>query len=690
MKPKIIKDFDQIWYNHQVINNRNLLKNNIFPGLPQVIDVIYDIISDKLKSDAITKSFDDIFISEEIQKINLHKGDIYYVELIENSNIINENNEDLLSSEPLTKVVKQVISLIKGERIMHEETLSIYSEMKDFLMHQLGKTTALDQSFKTYQSWLMIHYNHEFGHHFSQEWLAYLPMDKILDAQHSIIDSTADHELADLAIIIRPSDQNPEACRNYLQMLTQYESKGPYQYIKKATDGMDLIDLRKPIDLNQQLSFKAGLNHWLTYLDSLKYPLVQSYLLLNIEEPEDFLYLIELIMSSETLNSPKVKLILLVLDRYFEYLDHNLFELKRYNADNILYERELMETVIKEATTVHDDWLQRLIPTSFQQIFNTIFNVENKDHVLTKALFLWVSSHSKVYVYPDLKSRLKLIDILNDQFLQSLTNANIELQFFIKDDFSLELNWQSLNLLVDLLPVDCDIKLKDTILELYMTFIENANFSYSAGGNANMLVLINNAYKLSTMLERYVNSYGKWKALYFKYKIHYNGWLMNRDNYHATSRDSFLLTVGIGLSHFLFSSDKLESATQNLLDLSTIFIRQIRQQCTKHNLDYEIPLRLMGITIGKFYNEEIITIVNDFTDYLDDLEYILILWQELISNVEDKSISPKIVSKITLRIENEFWMVESRYKQISQQNTLNYFRGLKEKVTQFSENHSNT
>lgn len=679
MIPKKIKELDDIWFYYPLREYKQVLTENIYPQQSIIVEGIYKIVSSILKEDSIQTNFEEVFIYDAQQSENLREGNLHYLNLLRNTDIITDQNKDLESLTPLTDCVKEIISKFSDHSHHSDGRHSIYHVLCIILKKEIGKKIAQDSDLRLYKDWLTISSKEILNHDIHSSWISNIPLPYINNAKEEIFNKINNTPLENKVLLTRPSSENPQACHAYLESLSKIENLKPFHYVNHPISHSDDIFLKSSCLLDNQLVYMTGLENWLKFIDHNKYKIVQSNLLLSIEEPSEFVELIKLICSCNNLTTNKTRLILIVLDEYFHFLSRNLSRLKSYNVNNIVDNEEIKLRVISEADALRNEWVNNLIPEIFTEIFENIVSISSENDELLHNIFLWVNSHQDIYIQKDSKNQLRLIQISKDKFIDTILSNGIEIDSLITPLCENEINWQILDSIAEILEKTKSKELQSTLYKYYNSFIKSPKFLYYLGAGTNANILINNAYTFSAVLMFDDNPLKKWEDLYSKYKAKYEGWYINHYLDAVSSRESFLLAVGVGISNLYHFRKKQKEGQAAIKKVSDIILRQIRQHYDEIAIEYIIPLQFLSLTINNFFYEDLVKIINEFTQNLDSLEQVLVFWSEI--NISANN--PMFLDALNIvvdRVNNEFWVLETRYVNKKRQHQLDNYIVLKDKI----------
>lgn len=679
MKPSKIKELDDLWYNYGHIDYQQLLIQNTYPDLPKIIDGIYKIVSANIKVCAFNVGFDDVFIVDKEQYIELERGNSYYVNLLRNNHVLTNENSELESLTPLTDTIKEIISIFNNQHQNKGGKHFIYIVLYRLLLAEIGKQIAYDEDVVTYDQWSAFYTKDFFNNEMFRGWINNIPSHHLDRAQVEIFANLESGKLEDMAYLKRPSNENTRACESYVKLLSQISDQKAFHYITDAIHNSDYIELKDGNSIDNELVFKTGLNNWLNYIDQSQYPIIQNHLLLSIKEPEEFKDLILLVCQKDNLMTDKTRLITQLLIEYYDYLDRNLADLKLYKAENITGDSSKQQSVIYEANTLYNYWLDVLILESFRVIFELLTTIPESQGDLLHNIFLWVNSHDEIFINKDLKSRALLIQTIKDQFMKAVTNSNTEIKLLIDPLTDSELNWNILGSMVEMLETKNSTELRDNIFIKYTSFIQSNQLFYHSGINANINVLIKSAYSFSKLVMTFDSPLDKWLEMHYENKAYYNGWITNQHNDDVSSREGFLLTAGIGIASAYYACKQKEKGANSLLQISGTLVQQIMQKCETLSNEYVIPVLFLGSTINKNYSKDLLPLILDFTCHLDSLEQVLILWSEINTFPDDKEFYGA-VEKAKERINEEFWAIEIRYDNTRRKHELSPYIKIKNKI----------
>jgi hypothetical protein len=441
------------------------------------------------------------------------------------------------------------------------------------------------------------------------------------------------------------------------------------------------------IYFRQRLLQRAGIPDWLMLLDSLRYPILQDHLFLEIHYLDDYVEIIREIHSGNNFSTSKEHLLFIALENYFSFVNRtvsDLYILFYHQKGNQADTSESNPVVAAEKE--YDRWLTKLIPDSFSEILDIIF----PDPVLERSsyfldFFEWMNSHSYLYLTHESNAgKIKVIDLLNEIFHGRLKAVPSTKTYLVKNIAVDQVNYEALQKMITLFEEDYkDDVYRNKLYELYEQFISSPKFMWfsEGNGNVNFNASLNNAFFFSILLNGYPDNYIKWLSFYKKYRVVHEGWQITPSNSSIYQREAFIFCAGIGMAHHLYHKGDPIKAKSVYEDVLLLLIKQIRACGDTKIIEYITPVKFLALTLGNFDIGEAEKFLKLVTSRLDKLKYTLVSTYYLFQS--DKSTSPVIISDdlkqaINKKIDTEFWVIEQRKSEAVLAHELNYYKQLRQ------------
>lgn len=657
---------------------KKFLKENPFDGNDAVYEWLCEIFTNKILTGSAlpleTVSTDEL-------KAKIQKGDLFYYNAFRANGFVTDVNKDDESTRPFYEAINNIYSKIILNGNAEPEKLPIYTELRKSLEEILGEKIAERDKLQQYELWMKIHneLHHEFDLHHS--WINTIPITSIDKEMHKFSVIPHRTKLSDITYMRGYNKDNEEQAANYIAYIDTLKSKTTVEYLKDACRSSDLLTFKESVYLQEELIKRTGFTNWLRFVDSLVYPTIQNHIFLLIHELDEYIKIFESVSSAASLHTPKEHLFVIALENYFDFLDRNTSDLS--NLISRQGNTEAVSTAIQNVKAEFELWQKDYIPESFQKILAIIFpGRELKTNSFLFTFFDWINSHTTLYyTHPITKSKINLIDSLNEIFLNRLQQNETDVYFLIDNLKAESINFEALkkvvSVMVDLKP---DSAFINKLFDLYVGFIRSDKFSWSAEGDVNFENAINNTYYFSQVIANCANGFQKWYALFTLYKINHDGWLKNSSDYKDYQRESFLFCAGIGMTYNLYTNKNIPEARKIFAEIFGILIRQIRNSSGVNSIDYLTPVKFASITIGSFDQGNAENYLEQIILKCDKLNYVLIALNVLAEYDNSVSLSKKIKALIKQRIDEEFWIIEKKKSEVIYKNQLEYFQRLKTKA----------
>lgn len=682
MEARIVSDLRDRFLRANQQKFIELTNNNRYWGITFVAKQICQLLLRKLNHDETPASFE-TFSNIESFLINLDGGDNYYNNLFSKSGIIVDLDSNA-STKPFSHSVGTVYNELFFEKHTHQNLHIVYGFIADQIRNEIGTQLALSGDLERYEQWVLLYEFVQTSNSFKiySAWEEILPLSTLLQEIPKLAKAPANAKLSELAWLGFSSRDADEKAANYLAHIAKLSTSSPLKYVQDSTWESDQVHLTGNLNLQSWLLHKAGLPHWVRFLDSLRFPILQDHLFLFIKDFEDYLGIVHAIVNAEDLITPKAYLLIIALENYFECCNRSLSAL-----DGISEERmssvENQKPYILEAQALKEKIIKETIPTSFNAILNFTQPSSAIDGQFI-AIYDWMNSHGKLYLYlQHHQSQADLIDLLNDLYEAKLKENKADYKSIVDSLKPNQINWECLRKLVGFaLSNSSDIDLRDKIYEKYVAFIAKPDFFYNLS-HTEFRVAINDAYHFSQLISSYETPFEKWSSLYAANHTFCQGWVTNIWGKSQSYKEAYLLCVGAGIAYWHFANEQ-SGAGETIMEkvLSTV-ISQLRSRLEHSgSAEYSGALKFIAIVVGRFCTKESDNFVLTITDGIDSLKLILISVYELGQYHKTYIPSAIVKSAVLARIEDEFWMIEQKYKNIPN-GEYEFYSKLRNEVEQF-------
>lgn len=641
---------------------RLFLKDHPYINNGPVVNWLLGLFKRKIKGHKEFLEFD-LAIKNPV-KILVSNGDHFYLKLFRRAKFINIKTKEKESSTPYTDAIQNLYNRLFLENQIHDEKLGIYSMLRNSIEKDLGNQLSNDGTLQTYEKWITIDSLLEVEHEIKAAWLDALSLDKIKSQQGKFLSSKKRVPLAEIAILEYSHRDRRRAALHYLNKLRKISKKNAFDFVDMAVKA-ELVDFTTQVSLQQILSKKLGINELLTFIDLLKYPVAQHHGFFIINEMDDFVSIIQKVTSRTTRRTPKEYLLIFALKNYFNFIKRTLTDLE-YHINHTSYGQSNINKEItaakEDAQSLYDHWKAIKIAESFTAILNAVFpqsSLSSSKYFIP--FFDWLNSYSKLHLtHPATTSQRELIDLFNGRFQERL-NHDSKAYHYLAEQLPLGIiNQEGLNKLVSVLDVNPgDASLRDKLYANYIKHLESKNFRWHAEGDVHNLEAINHAYYFSQVFSAYVDWNAKWFQLYKTYRNVHEGWVPSLSDMVNHQRETYSLSVGIGIAHFKHNQKAYSEASEALFHILQIILKQFRSASDRTTIEYETPLWFAGATVARFTKSDKERFIKIICAELDSLQVFLRVVYEFLLNSKIINLSKTSRKNIERRIQDEFFLIET-------------------------------
>lgn len=223
-------------------------------------------------------------------------------------------------------------------------------------------------------------------------------------------------KLADAARLYFGFKDNSKAAKNYITNLKKIEKKSAFAFIKDATHHSDELHLKRTTTLYKRLAKRLGVTDFLLFVDNLKYPILQANAFLFISDITAYNELVKLICTNLKLRTSKTRLLLILLEEYFDFISRTCNDLHGFIKQSQSYRQTSERNALRrQAKVEYKRSIEQLIPKSFDALLDLIFPpaaLASSSYFLP--FFEWINSHTKSNLgHHDTTPQKDVIDILN-------------------------------------------------------------------------------------------------------------------------------------------------------------------------------------------------------------------------------------------------------------------------------------
>lgn len=687
MRDKVIRDFERRLSPAVMVSGRQVIAENVYPGYVEIFQWLHALVKDHLLYEKIPLSFDEQIKNNEGLRELIRQGDQFYHTLFKKEGFIDAHTQDLEKEQPLSYVIQRIFAnRFFGDR-MHDSSLVIYDELKTSIARGMGNHLGVDPDLQYFKIWMQICDYLETEHDVYNGWRKSIPVSSI-EAELSKLCIVPDEiPLTERAYMGGYGKDNEAIADHYIKQLSEAVGKPDWEYVEDAISGMDMLHLKQHIFFRQSVLKKIGISKWLLLCDSLGYPALQDHIFLDIETVDDFPAIVDAICdSTQALKTKRQHLLLIALENYYEFVKRTLSDLNDLVSGGRSYDHPDREKIIAGAKIAYDNWVDKIVPETVTKIFDSIFREDElKKSNFFIPVFDWSNSHGKQSLDESRnKGEILLIDTINNQFQNKLNRQEKDRHFLVSTLLPQQYNWPAFEKLISIHAENkTDTVFRDSIFQKHILFLESEKFWWSTKETINFGIVINQAYHFSQVIACYPDAFEKWEKAYQRHRIHNEGWARTAADFRNHYRESYLLTVGIGIAYHLYVEEKKPEADDVLEKVMAIVISQHRNTGDYTSGDYVTPLKFAAIAISRFAKEKVEWFLLMLIEKIDKLSYLLIVVYELTLYANEVSWSAAIRQKIEERVENEFWVIENRKSHHALMHELDYLTKLKTEVLSF-------
>ncbi|TDO96072.1 hypothetical protein [Flavobacterium sp. 245] len=685
-----IKNYHDLLHDLENERDKSLFSKHQYAKINEVINFLKNELEKKITSKEsdpkilFEKSIDGCIISDL-----LTQGDDFYCLVFESEKLIEESNQDLQKSNPLTIAVNELYNSIWDMSNSSESSvLAVYGKLKKRIEQLLAKAIASESHYCTFTDWIKIIDSTDGMWGSYNEWISNIAPKLIannIDELLFIAPSLQLHELAESAGHLNEKEKVSKAYEN---RLTTVADKSDWEFIKTVTDQSGLFLLNEDLRLKEDLLLRFELKSWLLWVDNLKWPILQDNAFYSIQDLVSMEEVIALLLQKDVkFNTKSEYLLLIALQNYYRLIEKitlNLYDLKEgqwhYN-DTII-----KQTIVDASINAFDKWITLELEESCKRLFELIF--EGKPVSESKkftGVFEWINSYSKQQYgnnkYSEL--RLKFLNVLNESFEKLLIqDSGIKIKF-TKEITIEKINWQVFEKLIKVFENEkSDSLFGDFLYEKYAQYIESDNFTW----NIELLyndVFINQAYHLSYLMTKLPDTMKRWSGLFKQFKCWSEGWdTANNYDYKARRKEIFVLMAGVCLSYSYYQQKNSKKAKEVFDEISEIVISQYRTASSYHSVDYKVVMKLLAHVLGHFSPADADSFVALLDKKCDDIQFFLAVVYEITVFIPKETLTLDALSKRLIKdqIDKNFWKIEYGNSEFALKGKLAEFSNLKNEV----------
>lgn len=646
------------------VKARAFLESNRFIEMRPIVNWLADLCGLQVTRKKGMGPFEAL-VPEPILNL-LRAADAFYYKLFRKGNYINEHTMDKESTIPCTECVRTIYNRIFLDDYSYHAGLIVYGELSLLIERELGVQVARNNALQAYEQWIKVDELLEREHEARHSWMEALSISRVRVESKKFLLAKQRRSLSSIALLDFTRAGRENAAKVYTSNLRKLQSESAIDYVRRATKGADSIHFSDEAFLQARLTQKLGITEYLTFIDQLKYPIVQHHALMRISDVEDFILLIQKICSRTRRKTPKEYLLLYVLSNYFDFLTRTLTELAGIASNtyrNNDRPSDTEEQARRESQSLHDDWKTQILPQSIDKILNIIFPYPKlRASKYLVPYFDWLCSYKKHnLIHPSTGSKRHVIDLLGDCFVK-LLSADKESYTYLADELlaGTKVNQQALSKMAEVLvnnPKDSDFRQK--MYDLYWQYLSSHAFWWNTQNNIQSNDAINDAYAFSLVLCSFPDYQLQWRKVFSAFRTNYQGWITTPPDQISSGQESYILTAGVGMAYDKFEKGKHEEGEIILREMINHILHQVRSCASNRSgADYQTPLCFAAATIGKFSASIRDEFVLSIARQLDSIKFFIQVVYDYLLNTASVTLSAEIISCIEQRIGNDFWLIK--------------------------------
>ena len=683
MRAKIVRELERRIQRAFEVKTALFLVNNPFPKTVGVAAWLKDIYYQKLNGTTVFPDFSGVANAPTAVAA---EGDHFYQQLFRNGGFTTSHTAPKESLTPYTDVLKTIYrQLFKGDH-NNLDGLVIYSELRKTIEIELGRQLAEDSRLQSYEQWIALYKALEVDHTVLGAWLEALPVKSIRREDRKFLTSKKRIHLEDIAVLLLSYHERKEAARDYTRRLQKLPKNPPFAFIQEAIKGADYMNFQWDAALQKHLVKHLGIVEYLHFVDSLRYPIAQQYALGLLDNFEDYILLIEQTCRRNKRKTPKEHLLLMILISYVRFIENTLSELSYLSKPQHTHESTQIQQARKEAADISELWMKQTIPDSFRNVIQLVFpKPELTASPYFSSFFHWLCSYSKRYLtHHNMTSKRELIEVLNVQFQERLNRDTRGYHFLAAELGKGKVPPEGLRILYEaLLANPGDTSFRDKLYAVYLTHLKDEGFRWNTDGNVDKGEALNSAYFFSEVLNSFADGYEKWFSLFSNNRIRYEGWMPNPYDFLRQQRESYLLTVGMGIAYANFRAGASLDGNLNFLDVLTLLIVQIRSN-DRGLVDYRTPLGFSSQTLGLFQPKGSDWFIETLHHKIDSFELFLeVVYKFLLYSADVHSgvcLEEATKELIENKIASEFFTLDRLKNDEHFKAELGYFTSIKDEI----------
>lgn len=630
-------NFKRITEENNFIEQMNLsaLLALVTPFIQLVKDELYKILlNPEIPKNSLSfefKNADKIEIEDELQRL-LGSSELFTI--IEDINI---------RKKLFTNAFIRLNEKLFDKNGLNDEKFPIETFLLSWLEDVLAKEICLDDRFNEYEIAFKLIAQTEMLHTFYTSFKKYFPFEWIEKNKTKWVNVPESPE--NLLEKIRTLDK--EYFTSYLSQISGYTNYTPWKYIVETTRYSDYAMFNQKYSFKCTMLFKKNIPLWIKFWDNLKLPILQNIPFLYSINPYEILAIAkELVKQKNDLTTNPKYLANLLLKNLFSSsisVTENLFFYTNDERINGLSEYEKNDLIISEGKSVYAKW-EKDRKKIHKKLVDTLANILDFSE-LTE----WAFSYTKKQI-PNKEYSTRYnnqVELVISVLAPILKKQSIELQLeVIKSDF----NFQKFVFLIKQIEKS---KTKEqyaiALLDILCEYIVSDKFYWDESLNETYLKVFKGIGLLLSFSE---NPTEKALELLRKFKVYYDGWNIDFDNYEKIKKEVFVLNgIILLLEHKKAFSDKNEEGFF-FKTLTEKVIQQSRLAHLNKDEDYISSFVLLWLIVNQVSRRFKKYFENEIIDYVDDIVMVIqiLTFEEYkIYSSSKKSLKRRVSTELVLQ-----------------------------------------
>lgn len=675
---KKLKNYSS-WQLIQLLSSQTyhvFFEKNQFKELDAIIKFLVPVIENVLYKRSIE-------VDLSVIKTTLLRGDEFYFNLLKNQWIFDFEDEREIE-KVLSKAVDNVLYYIQNNQNIDNEQLVIISELNNLILSKLVEVLfSKHKDYKLERDRLIYS---ELPRKLFFLWIDLISEKHLISEVENILE-VKDND--DLSKLIYMTSKGESLLEKRVSELEKTKKKNYHKYIQEVYTLLDYnnILLAHPLSFNVHYVHKLSNEHFLKWVDKLKWTIVQDYAFFHVNEIDDYQKIIELLVNDEfTLLSDRFSLILVVLKnclrQVFRHIE-NLNGILEYTIDEDSYNKKLIGDKfekLQQDCKIEFSKYKKSLGDELDGMFAQVFQYIKPKNSLMKELILFLNHTYWQYI----KVNNFVSTTLGVSFRKVLKSLNKKDKRSVIE--SLEPEDFKYGLLQNLLPlVFNNLRLKTIQLNIEY-LLTDKYYWYSTSiyfFDKEQYKALDEVAWFSLLLHKSNWKKDELNRLFDSIRVHYCGWenkLYSKDDKELISArnsgEQFVTSAGLLLSAFYFFEEEGTIAKE----VFKISFEEILIQLRESNIVsiYKFPIQLAARVKAIFWKEELSEFCEVLIEKVDSLD-VFIHCMCCVFEVEDATnyINQNVITRVAQRVNTEFPYLEMKYSSRRMKRELQYMNKLK-------------